>query len=103
MAGKAIIFSAPSGSGKTTIVHHLLSQNADLGFSISAATRDKRGRNETNGKDYYFLTPEEFKHKIDNDEFVMGHLGMWKKVQNIRREIQESRCQCSAPTPMPRG
>jgi len=68
--GKAIIFSAPSGSGKTTIVHHLLNNNPDLGFSISAATRDKRGRKEENGKDYYFLTPEEFKHKIDNDEFV---------------------------------
>jgi len=68
--GKAIIFSAPSGSGKTTIVHHLLSKNPDLGFSISAATRDKRGRKEENGKDYYFLSPEAFKHKIDNDEFV---------------------------------
>lgn len=68
--GKAIIFSAPSGSGKTTIVHHLLSKNPDLGFSISAATRDKRGRTEENGKDYYFLTPEEFKRKIDTDEFV---------------------------------
>jgi guanylate kinase len=68
--GKAIIFSAPSGSGKTTLVHHLLKNNSDLGFSISAATRDKRGRKEENGKDYYFLTPEEFKHKIDNDEFV---------------------------------
>lgn len=68
--GKAIIFSAPSGSGKTTIVHHLLKNNPDLGFSISAATRDKRGRKEENGKDYYFLTPEEFKHKIDNNEFV---------------------------------
>ncbi|HTH54560.1 MAG TPA: guanylate kinase [Cyclobacteriaceae bacterium] len=68
--GKAIIFSAPSGSGKTTIVHHLLSKNHDLGFSISAATRDRRGRTEENGKDYYFLSPEEFKHKIDNDEFV---------------------------------
>src|SRR5258708_19738346 len=68
--GKAIIFSAPSGSGKTTIVHHLLKNNPDLGFSISAATRDKRGRKEENGKDYYFLTPEEFKHKIDGDEFV---------------------------------
>ena len=68
--GKAIIFSAPSGSGKTTIVHHLLQNNPDLGFSISAATRDKRGRKEENGKDYYFLTPEEFKHKIDGDEFV---------------------------------
>jgi len=70
MAGKAIIFSAPSGSGKTTIVQHLLKNNSDLGFSISAATRDKRGRTEENGKDYHFLTPDEFKHKIDNDEFV---------------------------------
>jgi guanylate kinase len=70
MAGKAIIFSAPSGSGKTTIVKHLLKTNPDLGFSISASTRDKRGRTEENGKDYYFLTPEEFKQKIDNNEFV---------------------------------
>ncbi|UII34761.1 guanylate kinase [Fulvivirga ulvae] len=68
--GKAIIFSAPSGSGKTTIVKHLLATNPKLGFSISACTRDKRGRNEENGKDYYFLTPEDFKHKIDNDEFI---------------------------------
>ena len=70
MAGKAIIFSAPSGSGKTTIVKHLLEKNSDLGFSISASTRDRRGRTETNGKDYYFLTPEDFKRKIDNNEFV---------------------------------
>ena len=70
MAGKAIIFSAPSGSGKTTIVKHLLKTNPDLGFSISASTRDKRGRTEENGKDYYFLSPEEFKSKIDNDEFI---------------------------------
>jgi guanylate kinase len=70
MAGKAIIFSAPSGSGKTTIVKHLLENNSDLGFSISASTRDKRGRTEQNGKDYYFLTPQDFKKKIDNDEFV---------------------------------
>ncbi|HEY4653469.1 MAG TPA: guanylate kinase [Cyclobacteriaceae bacterium] len=70
MAGKAIIFSAPSGSGKTTIVRHLLATNPDLGFSISASTRDRRGRSEEDGKDYYFLTPEEFKRRIDNDEFV---------------------------------
>lgn len=70
MAGKAIIFSAPSGSGKTTIVHHLLEKNPDLGFSISASTRDKRGRTEQNGKDYHFLPPHEFKKKIDNNEFV---------------------------------
>src|SRR6187402_2193988 len=70
MAGKAFIFSAPSGSGKTTIVHHLLNTNPDLGFSISASTRDRRGRTEENGKDYYFLSPEEFKKKIDTDEFI---------------------------------
>ena len=70
MEGKAIIFSAPSGSGKTTIVRHLLEKNPDLGFSISAFTRDKRGRTEAHGKDYYFLTPEEFKKKIDGNEFV---------------------------------
>lgn len=68
--GRAIIFSAPSGSGKTTIVKHLLATNPNLGFSISACTRDKRGRNEQNGKDYYFLTPEEFKLKIDQEAFV---------------------------------
>lgn len=70
MAGKAIIFSAPSGSGKTTLVKHLLDTNPDLGFSISASTRDKRGRTEQNGKDYYFLPPAEFKKRIDNNEFV---------------------------------
>lgn len=70
MEGKAIIFSAPSGSGKTTIVQHLLEKNPDLGFSISASTRDKRGRTEAHGKDYYFLTPEEFKKKIDTNDFI---------------------------------
>ncbi|WP_456460645.1 guanylate kinase [Reichenbachiella sp.] len=68
--GKAIIFSAPSGSGKTTIVKHILSQYPNIEFSISASTRDRRGRTETNGKDYHFLTPDEFKNKIDNNEFV---------------------------------
>jgi guanylate kinase len=70
LEGKLIIFSAPSGSGKTTIVRHLLTKYNNLGFSISACTRDRRGRNEVHGKDYYFLTPEEFKTKIDNSEFV---------------------------------
>jgi guanylate kinase len=69
-AGKAIIVSAPSGSGKTTIVNHLVENNFDLGFSISASTRDKRGRVEEHGKDYYFLTPEDFKVKIDRGEFI---------------------------------
>lgn len=70
MEGKLIIFSAPSGSGKTTIVRHLLTKYNNLGFSISACTRDRRGRNEIHGKDYYFLTPDEFKQRIDNNEFV---------------------------------
>jgi guanylate kinase len=67
---KVVVFSAPSGSGKTTIVHHLLKKFPQLGFSISACTRDKRGRSEENGKDYYFLSPEEFRIKIEKDEFV---------------------------------
>jgi guanylate kinase len=70
MPGKALIFSAPSGSGKTTIVKHLLANNPTLGFSISASTRDRRGRTEQDGKDYHFLTPEDFKKKIDNNEFI---------------------------------
>ena len=70
MAGKAIIFCAPSGSGKTTIVKHLLKNNSDLGFSISASTRDRRGRTEKDGKDYHFLTPDEFKEKIIHHEFI---------------------------------
>ncbi len=70
MEGKLIIFSAPSGSGKTTIVKQLLANNPNLGFSISACTRDKRGRSEQDGQDYYFLTPDEFRKKIDEDAFV---------------------------------
>jgi guanylate kinase len=67
--GKLIIFSAPSGAGKTTIVHHLLEQNLNLEFSVSATSRAKR-HTETDGKDYYFLTPEEFRKKIDSNEFL---------------------------------
>ncbi len=68
--GKLIIFSAPSGSGKTTLVHYLLQQpELNLAFSVSAASRDKRP-NETDGKDYYFISPEVFKQKIKEDAFV---------------------------------
>ncbi len=67
---KLIVFSAPSGSGKTTIVKHLVKKFPVLGFSISACTRDKRGRMEENGKDYYFLSPDDFRHRIENHEFV---------------------------------
>ncbi len=68
--GKLIVFSAPSGSGKTTIVRHLLQQpELNLEFSISAATREPRGE-EVNSKDYYFITLEEFKKHIKNEDFV---------------------------------
>lgn len=70
MEGKAIIFTAPSGAGKTTIVKHLLQSFDNLAFSISASTRDKRGRTEENGKDYYFLTKENFIRKIDEGDFI---------------------------------
>ncbi len=67
--GKAIIFSAPSGAGKTTIVHHLLSCNLGLEFSVSACSRAMR-KGEANGVDYYFLSVEEFRKKIANKEFL---------------------------------
>jgi len=67
---KLVVFSAPSGSGKTTIVKHLVKKFPQLGFSISACTRDKRGRMEENGKDYHFLTPDDFRQRIENHEFV---------------------------------
>jgi guanylate kinase len=70
MQGKIILFTAPSGAGKTTIVKHLLQTIPKLDFSISACTRDRRGRSEVNGKDYYFITPEEFRQKIEQDAFV---------------------------------
>jgi guanylate kinase len=68
--GKAIIFSAPSGSGKTTIVRHLLKTYNFLDFSISATTRPSRPEREIDGKDYYFLSLEEFKEKIYDNELV---------------------------------
>jgi guanylate kinase len=68
--GKLLVFSAPSGSGKTTIVRHLLAQeDLNLEFSISCATREPRGQ-EVDGKDYYFISWEEFKKHIKAEEFV---------------------------------
>lgn len=68
--GKLIIFSAPSGSGKTTIVKHLLKTFPQhIGFSISATSRPRRGLEE-NGKDYHYLTLEQFKAKVANNEFL---------------------------------
>ena len=68
--GKLIVFSAPSGSGKTTIVRHLLNQEQfQLEFSISATSREARG-NEKDGEDYYLISAKEFKNKIKLDEFL---------------------------------
>jgi len=69
MKGKAIIFCAPSGAGKTTIVKHLLNQELNLEFSVSACSRSKR-LGEVDGKDYYFLTVEEFKNRIKAVDFM---------------------------------
>jgi guanylate kinase len=67
--GKLIVISAPSGAGKTSIVHHLLKNMNALSFSVSACSRDKR-ENETHGKDYYFLGVEGFQNKIKEDAFL---------------------------------
>lgn len=69
MTGKLIIFSAPSGSGKSTIINYLLTQGLNLAFSISATSRAPRGT-EQHGVEYYFLSPEEFKQRIANNEFL---------------------------------
>jgi len=67
--GKLIVISAPSGAGKTSIVHHLLKNMPELSFSVSACSREKRD-NETHGKDYYFLGVEGFQNKIKEDAFL---------------------------------
>ncbi|MBO5216122.1 MAG: guanylate kinase [Alistipes sp.] len=88
MTGKLIIFSAPSGSGKTTIVRQLLSRLPQLEFSISATSRQPRGT-EQNGVDYFFLSQEEFHERVSAGEFVE-----WEEVYNgtcygtLRSEIE---------------
>ncbi|MFV0591800.1 MAG: guanylate kinase [Draconibacterium sp.] len=93
MKGRLIIFSAPSGAGKTTIVRHLLAKGFDLEFSISATSRQAR-HTETHGKDYYFLTADEFTKKVENNEFLEWeevyagiHYGTLKsEVERIRNK-----------------
>ena len=69
LSGKLIIITAPSGAGKTSITRHLMQHFPQLAFSISAATRKQRGE-EQDGVDYHFITLEEFKQKIQHEEFV---------------------------------
>lgn len=70
MKGKLIIFSAPSGSGKSTIINYLMQHNElNLAFSISATSRPPRGT-EQHGVEYFFLTPEEFRQRIENNDFI---------------------------------
>jgi guanylate kinase len=89
MSGKLVIFSAPSGSGKTTIVKKMIEQEElKLKFSVSACSRKKR-ENETHGKDYFFLSIEEFKKSVENNEFAE-----WEEVYEnmfygtLKNEIQ---------------
>jgi guanylate kinase len=87
---KAIIITAPSGAGKTTLVKMLLEKRSDLAFSVSACTRSKRP-GETDDKDYYFLSPEAFKTKISNNEFIeweevyenMYYGTLYKEIERI--------------------
>ena len=67
--GLVVVFSAPSGAGKSTIVHHLLEKFPQIEFSVSATSRAPRGA-EVDGKDYYFFTAEQFEQKIAEDRFV---------------------------------
>lgn len=89
--GKLIIFSAPSGSGKTTIIKHLLELNLGLSFSISATSRAIRGT-EIDGKDYYFLTADDFRERIKADEFLE-----WEEVYpgsfygTLKKEVERLR------------
>ncbi len=69
MKGKLIIISAPSGAGKTTIVKHLLNSDLNLEFSVSATTRNPRA-GEIEGEDYYYLSVDEFRRRIENEEFL---------------------------------
>ena len=88
MNNKLLLFCGPSGSGKTTIVHHLLAKYQQLSFSVSATTRAKRST-ERDGKDYYFMRPDDFRNRIENNEFIE-----WEEVYDncfygtLKSEIQ---------------
>ncbi|MFB6257096.1 MAG: guanylate kinase [Flavobacteriales bacterium] len=91
MNGKCVILAAPSGSGKTSIVHGLLEEGLELEFSISATSRPRRGKEEE-GEDYYFLGPEEFRKRVDQGELIE-----WEEVYpdrfygTLRSEVERIR------------
>ena len=89
--GKLVIFSAPSGAGKTTIVKHLLQRGFDLEFSVSATSRNKRV-NEIHGRDYYFLTEEEFMQKVEANEFLeWEEVYQGNKYGTLKSEVERIR------------
>ena len=88
MPGKIIIITAPSGAGKTSITRYLLKKYPDLAFSVSAATREPRGQ-EKNGVDYYFMSVDEFQHKIENNEFIEWEMVYEGKYYGtLKREVE---------------
>lgn len=90
MSGKLFAFSAPSGSGKTTILKEILNIFPDMYFSISATTRQKR-ENEVHGKDYYFLTREEFQKHLDNDDFIEWNEHFDNLYGTLKSNIEKQR------------
>lgn len=87
--GKLIVISAPSGSGKTTIVREIMKQNPSLEFSVSATTRAKR-EGEVEGKDYYFLSEREFKHRVDEGDFVEWEELYGDHYGTLRQEVDKA-------------
>ena len=87
MGNKLIIITAPSGAGKTSITRFLLEKYSVLSFSISATTRKKRGQ-ETDGKDYYFLSPEEFQKNIKEQSFIEWEMVYEGKVPMLDIDVK---------------
>ena len=94
---KLILITAPSGSGKTSIVNHLLRKFPQLAFSVSATTRKPRG-NEVEGVDYYFISEEQFKEKIHNKEFLEWEMVYEGKYYGtLKEEIERLWAQNKVP------
>ena len=87
--GKLIVISAPSGAGKTTIVREILQRNPSVEFSISATTRPRRAA-EVNGRDYFFLSPEEFQRRVDAGDFVEHEDLFGNRYGTLKSEIERA-------------